>query len=231
MAVPFDNSIRTPSTNSSDHTGEGVIIDIGTGDGRYVYQSARRNPNKFYIGIDPNTHPLEKISEEIHRKPAKGGAPNVLFIQSAIEDLPEELNGVSNEVHVHFPWGSLLRAMATGDVALLQNVRRICAANALLEVVVGIDPVRDKSELERLGILPLTLDVIDNVLVPNYLAAGFQIIERGIIAASEWPALETSWARRLHGNDQRPIIYLIGRATYLDKDYTMNRIHKISCSS
>ena len=212
MVVPSDNSINEPSTNSLDHTGEGVIIDIGTGDGRYVYQSARRNPNKFYIGIDPNTRPLEKISEKIHRKPAKGGAPNVLFIQSAIEDLPEELNGVANEVHVHFPWGSLLRAVATGERALLQNVRRICAEDALLEVVIGIDPVRDKSELERLGVQPLTLETIDTVLGPNYAAAGFEIIERGIIAPSEWPTLETSWAKRLQGNEQRPITYLISRA-------------------
>ena len=212
MAVPFDNSTRTPSTNLSNHTGEGVIIDIGTGDGRYVYQSARRNPNKFYIGIDPNTRPLEKISEKIHRKPAKGGAPNVLFIHSAIENLSGELNGVANEVHVHFPWGSLLRAVATGDVELLQNLRRICADDALLEVVIGIDPVRDKSELERLGVQPLTLEVIDSALVSNYAAAGFEIIERGIIAASEWPAFETSWAKRLQGKEQRPITYLIARA-------------------
>jgi len=213
VAVPFDNSTRTPSTNLSDHTGEGVIIDIGTGDGRYVYQSARRNPNKFYIGIDPNTRPLEKISEKIHRKPAKGGAPNVLFIQSAIEDLPDELNGVANEVHVHFPWGSLLRAVATGDVALLQNLRRISAGDAMLEVVIGIDPVRDKSELERLGVQALTLEIIDSVLIPNYRAAGFEIIERGMIAASEWPALKTSWAKRLQGNEQRPLTYLIARAS------------------
>jgi 16S rRNA (adenine(1408)-N(1))-methyltransferase len=212
VVAPSDNSINAPSTNSLDHTGEGVIIDIGTGDGRYVYQSARRNPNKFYIGIDPNTRPLEKISEKIHRKPARGGAPNVLFIQSAIEDLPEELNGVANEVHVHFPWGSLLRAVATGEVALLQNLRRICAEDALLEVVIGIDPVRDKSELERLVVEPLTLEAVDTVLVPNYAAAGFEIIERGIIAASDWPALETSWAKRLQGNEQRPITYLVARA-------------------
>ena len=215
MAVPFDNSINTPSTNSLDHTGEGVIIDIGTGDGRYVYQSARRHPNKFYIGIDPNTRPLEKISEKIHRKPAKGGAPNVLFIQSAIEDLPDELNGVADEVHVHFPWGSLLRAVAMGDVGLLQNLRRICAAEALLEVVIGIDPVRDKSELERLGVQPLTLEVVDTVLGRHYAAAGFEIIERGIIAAAEWPKFETSWAKRLQGNEQRPITYLIARAVHL----------------
>ena len=209
MAAPLSNSIKPHSTNSSNLTGEGVIIDIGTGDGRFVYQSARLNPNKFYIGIDPNTRPLEKISEKIHRKPAKGGAPNVLFIQSAVEDLPTELDGVADEVHVHFPWGSLLRAVATGDIDVLRNLRRICARGALLEVVIGLDPERDQSEIERLGISSLSLEFIDNVLVSNYAAARFRIIERGIIGASEWPRLNTSWAKRLQGNERRAITYVI----------------------
>jgi 16S rRNA (adenine(1408)-N(1))-methyltransferase len=212
VAAPSDNSIKPPSTNSSDHTGEGVIIDIGTGDGRFVYQSARLNPNKFYIGIDPNTPPLEKISEKIHRKPAKGGAPNVLFVQAAVEDLPVELDGVANEVHVHFPWGSLLRAVAAGEIEVLRNLRRICARGALLEVVIGLDPERDQSEIERLGLAPLSLEFIDNELAPNYAAAGFQIVERGIIAAAEWPRIETSWAKRLQGNEGRYITYLVASA-------------------
>ena len=214
MEVPSDNSIKPPSTKSLVHTGEGVIIDIGTGDGRFVYQSARRNPNKFYIGIDPNTRPLEKISEKIHRKPAKGGTPNVLFVQSAIEDLPEELNGVADEVHVHFPWGSLLRAMATGDVEVLRNLRRICSPGALLEVVVGLDQERDRSEIERLDLTPLSLEFVDSVLVPNYAAAGFQIAERGILDASELPKLDTSWAKRLQGNERRAITYLIAKTRH-----------------
>jgi len=197
-------------------TGEGVIIDIGTGDGRFVYQSARRNPKKFYIGIDPNAGPLGKISEKIHRKPAKGGAPNVLFIQAAIEDLPAELDGVADELHVDFPWGSLLHAVATGDVEVLRNLRRICASGALLEVVIGLDPERDQSEIERLGISALTLEFIDNVLVPNYATAGFQIVERGLIAAAEWPRIKTSWARRLQGNERRSITYLIASADKAD---------------
>ena len=212
MVAPSDNSIKAPSTNSSDDTGEGVIIDIGTGDGRFVYQSARQNPNKLYIGIDPNARPLEKISERIHRKPAKGGAPNVLFIQAAVEDLPAELTGVADEVHVHFPWGSLLRTVATGDVAVLANLRRICAAGALLEIVIGLDPARDQTEIDRLGLTSLSIEFIDRELVPNYRDAGFEIIERGILAASEWPEFNTSWAKRLHGNEQRPITYLIARA-------------------
>lgn len=189
-----------------------MIIDIGTGDGRFVYQSARRNPKKFYIGIDPNVRPLEKISEKIYRKPVKGGAPNVLFIQAPVEDLPAELDGVADELHVHFPWGSLLRAVAGGDIAALANLRRICSPGALFEIVLGLDPSRDQSEIERLGLAPLTLDYIDQVLVPRYLSAGFEITERGILPAPERPELETSWAKRLQQNEQRPITCMIARA-------------------
>lgn len=187
-------------------------MDIGTGDGRFVYQSARQNPNKFYIGIDPNVRPLEKISEKIHRKPSKGGAPNVLFIQSAVEDLPPELDGVADEVHVHFPWGSLLRAVATGDVEALRNVRRICSSGALLEVVLGLDPERDKSEIERLEIPELTNEYLSNHLAGRYQSAGFEVFEHGTMSAAQWPHLETSWARRLQRNEHRSVFYLIARA-------------------
>jgi 16S rRNA (adenine(1408)-N(1))-methyltransferase len=94
VAAPTDNSTDQNSNVLSNLTGEGIIVDLGTGDGHFVYRSARENPNKFYIGIDPNTPPLKKVSERIYRKPEKGGAPNVLFIHASVEDLPRELDGL-----------------------------------------------------------------------------------------------------------------------------------------
>ncbi|MCM3902312.1 MAG: methyltransferase domain-containing protein [Pyrinomonadaceae bacterium] len=194
------------------------MIDIGTGDGFFVSECARQNPRKFYIGIDANTQPLEKISEKIHRKPSKGGLPNVLFLQAAVEDLPPELDGVADEVHVHFPWGSLLGAVATGNEGVLRNLRRICSADALLEILIGFDPVRDVSELKRLEIPSLSLDYIDSFLAPRYVNAGFAIIERGVLPQSEWVKVQTSWARRLKGRAGRSLTYIIGRAT--DKSHS-----------
>jgi 16S rRNA (adenine(1408)-N(1))-methyltransferase len=208
---PTDNSTATPFLNSSRLTGGGIVIDLGTGDGTFVYQSARQNPQKFYLGIDANPRPLEKISEKIHRKPAKGGLPNVLFLQHAVEALPKELDGVADEVHVHFPWGSLLRAVALGDASILGNLRRICAANALLEVIVGSDPERDRAELERLGVPPVTVEHVDAVLAGRYRAAGFEIIERGRLAPSEWPRLHTAWAKKLQLGTNRSLVYWIAR--------------------
>ena len=189
-----------------------MVIDIGTGDGLYVYRSARRNPDKFYIGVDANARPLERISEKIYRKPSKGGLPNVLFVQEAIEELPRELDGVAGEVHVHFPWGSLLRAVASGDVRSLQPLRRACSLGARLTVIIGLDPDRDHTEMLRLGLAPFSLAYIDSALAPRYRRSGFEVVERGILPPADWSKFETSWSRRLRGDGGRSVFYIHARA-------------------
>lgn len=209
MAAQSDNSIKKNSKNLSLHTNEGVVMDIGTGDGRFVYQSAKQNPNKFYIGIDANAKPLEKISMKATRKAAKGGLPNVLFVQAAIEKLPEELNAAADEIHIHFPWGSLLRAVASGDESVIKSLRRVCVPECLVEIIIGIDEERDKFEIERLGLSQLSSDYLENILIPRYEAEGFKVLGNGILNSSEWSKLETSWARKLQGGSNRKVIYLI----------------------
>lgn len=179
------------------------MIDLGTGDGLFVYQSARENPKRLFIGIDANPRQLEKISEKIHRKPE---LPNALYLQAAVEDLPEELDGVADEVHVHFPWGSLLRAVTTGEH--LDDIVRLCAPDALVEVIIGLDPDRDRTELDRLGIGPLSLRDLERV----YAAAGLEVIESGALSPAEWAGLQTSWAKRLRsGGSNRTVVFVIAR--------------------
>jgi 16S rRNA (adenine(1408)-N(1))-methyltransferase len=213
VAELSDNLIDKPSSGLLPLTGDGIVIDIGTGDGLFVYQCARRNPEKFYIGIDANARPLEKLSQKIHRNPAKGGLPNLLFIQAAVEDLPPELDETADELHIHFPWGSLLRAVATGDEKVLESLRRLCSPGCLLEILIGVDPDRDRSEIERLGLKPLTAEYLEDELIPRYEAAGFEVIDSGVLDQSEWSKIKTSWARRLKGNEGRKVVFISGQAT------------------
>jgi hypothetical protein len=99
---------------------------------------------------------------------AKGGLANVLFVQAAVEDLPPELDGIANEVCVNFPWGSLLRAVAGGDCDGLSNLRRICAPEARLKIFLSLDPERDHTEIERLGLTPLTAEFLETALKARY---------------------------------------------------------------
>jgi hypothetical protein len=139
--------------------------------------------------------------------------PNVLFIQAAVEALPPELDGVADEVHIHFPWASLLRAVATGDEAVLRSLRRLCAPSALVEIIIGLDPNRDRAEIEALGLPPLTPEFLERTLVPRYEASGFEVLEHGVLGPAEWPKVKTSWAKRLRGGTGRALIYLIAQAT------------------
>lgn len=189
-----------------------MIVDIGTGDGRFVYESAKANPTKFFIGIDPNTKPLEKISMKATRKPAKGGRANVLFIRAAIEELPEELDDTADEIHIHFPWGSLLRAVTRGDDRMLQGLHRISAPGCLLEVVIGFDPERDRRELGRLGISDFSVDYVRTTLATRYANCGLKLKESGVLEKAEWTSLHSSWARRLSSNDAREVVYFIAEA-------------------
>lgn len=210
MAAPSDNSPEKNSDSLLLHTGEGIVIDIGTGDGRFVSAAARANPNKFYIGVDANVKALEKPSMKATRKPSKGGLPNAIFVQAAVEDLPEELNGTADEIHIHFPWGSLLRAVSLGDESVLRSLRRIAAPGCLLEIIIGIDPERDRSEIERLDIPDLTPIYLHSYLIPKYIAAGFELKETGSLDSSEWSRLETTWAKKLQGGSRR-VTFLIFR--------------------
>jgi 16S rRNA (adenine(1408)-N(1))-methyltransferase len=209
VAAQSDNSTGKNSESLSLHTGEGVVIDIGTGDGRFVSAAARANPHKFYIGIDANAKPLEKISMKATRKPSKGGLANVLFVQAAVENLPEELNASADEIHIHFPWGSLLRAVVSGDEKVLESLRRIGAPECVVEIIIGIDDERDKSEIERLELPKLSAGYLTGVLIPKYETAGFKLLESGVLNSSEWSKLETSWARKLQGGSNRKVTYLI----------------------
>ena len=196
----------------SPRTGEGIVIDIGTGDGRFVSAMAKASPNKFFIGIDANVKPLEKPSMKATRKPNKGGLPNVMFVQAAVEALPAELDGVADEIHIHFPWGSLLRAVATGDPEVLASLRQIAAPECLLEVVIGIDSEKDKTEIDRLRIQDLSDKYARAILTEKYAAAGFEVTECRALDRSEWERLESSWARKLKTNRNRSVFYLVGEA-------------------
>lgn len=169
---------------------------------------ARLNPTKFYIGIDANVKPLEKLSMKATRKLSKGGLPNAMFVCAAAEDLPEELTSVASQIHINFPWGSLLRAVAVGEREFLSSLRRIASDECALDIVIGIDTDKDRSELERLGVPNVTIDYIREILLGAYESAGFNAVDYRELQRDEWSRLETSWARRLSSNDSRRVFRL-----------------------
>lgn len=103
-----------------------ILIDIGTGDGRYVRHSARECPACFAIGIDACRGNLRDVS--------RSAPSNALFVIANALALPGALHGVATRVTISFPWGSLLAALLAGDPALSNGLVALAQPGATLEI-------------------------------------------------------------------------------------------------
>ena len=92
-----------------------VVIDIGTGDGRFVLRTARDRPQSLVIGIDPVQEAMAGVARRASAKPSRGGVPNALFLVASAEALPGALSSKASLVTVNYPWGALLRTLVQPD--------------------------------------------------------------------------------------------------------------------
>ncbi|MGH3087588.1 MAG: methyltransferase domain-containing protein [Rubrobacteraceae bacterium] len=104
-----------------------VLLDIGTGDGRYVLHAARTRPDWFAIGVDASKDNLRKASRK--------APPNALYVIANALALPAELGGIASRITINFPWGSLLAGLLDG--ALLEGLLAVCRPGAGLEITVN----------------------------------------------------------------------------------------------
>ena len=66
MSIQSNLQPTTSSNTSMNKKHNKTIIDLGTGDGRFVFKSAQANPNNLYIGIDPSEKQLQAYSKKIN---------------------------------------------------------------------------------------------------------------------------------------------------------------------
>ena len=67
-----------------------IVLDLGTGDGRYVHSLADNNPSWFVIGVDSCRENLKEHS--------RAKLPNMLFVIASAQNLPPELSGLISRV-------------------------------------------------------------------------------------------------------------------------------------
>src|SRR5512134_3848220 len=97
-----------------------IILDLGTGDGRYARTVAESRPRWFVIGVDSCRENLREHSQ------AK--LSNLLFVIASAQELPDELMGLASHLTINFPWGSLLESLLTGDPKLIRGLKSVSCA-------------------------------------------------------------------------------------------------------
>lgn len=109
--------------------------------------------------------------------------------------------------------GQLAPGVVKGKTDIVTSLRRISAQGCLLEIVIGIDPIRDRGEMAHLSILITDLDRISDDLAFKYVVAGFRLIEHRRMGTTEWSKFDTTWARKLAGNRLRNVHCLVFERT------------------
>jgi 16S rRNA (adenine(1408)-N(1))-methyltransferase len=162
-----------------------ILIDIGTGDGRYVQTVARECPSCFAIGIDACRENLRGIS--------RNAPDNALYIIANALTLPGELRGLATRMTINFPWGSLLAALLAGDPAFLNGLIAITRPSATLEIRLNRGALAEAGYAPEAGVSRITQ------VLREWGFINRQSMMLDTDALRRYP---TTWARRLaYGRD------------------------------
>jgi 16S rRNA (adenine(1408)-N(1))-methyltransferase len=168
-----------------------VLIDVGTGDGRYVLHVARTSPTWFAVGVDACRDNLRKASRK--------APPNALYVIANALVLPkEELGGIASKVTINFPWGSLLTALLDGEPMLLKGLLAISRPGAMLEVRLNAGALAEAGYTLESGCARVRQALQEG---------GFEVAGEPLrLDAQELRQCPTTWAKRLaYGRDPRAV--------------------------
>ena len=189
-----------------------VHMDIGCGDGKYPYTLAREYKELFAIGIDASGDSMIEYSVRSKKKEAKGGAPNLLYCISAIEEVPRELWCRGDALTVLLPWGSLLEGMVKGEETILKNIVRLGKGTGTsFMTVFSYSTLHEGHEVEKRELPDLTMDYLEGELKSRYEKSGIDIERVEKVADDFLKDLGTLWAKTLIRGKKREVYQLSGK--------------------
>jgi len=194
---------------SADH--RGVLADIGAGDGRFVYETAKRRPDLLCLGVDAEARNLKRYSTRALRKPARGGAPNVVFLLGAAEDLPGMLAGLATHVTVNLPWGSLLATVVNPASPDFLKLRDLLKPDGLLEMLIAYSASYEPNTLRELGLPRLSEEYIRDRLAPDFEAQEMDVERHLVFDNASVRHLPLTWGRSLTRRRPREFHYFMLR--------------------
>ncbi len=167
-----------------------ILLDLGTGDGRYVRHLAERHPYSFIIGLDA-------CRENLHEH-SRAKLRNMLFVIAGAQSLPRELDGLASGITINFPWGSLLDGLLDAGSILIEGLARVSRPATSLELRLNSGALAEAGA---------TLESGADRIRANMLRFGWQADAPRVMDASALRAFSSTWGRRLAvGRDPRALV-------------------------
>jgi 16S rRNA (adenine(1408)-N(1))-methyltransferase len=173
-----------------------VLVDLGTGDGRFVQYTALANPQTMIIGVDACRENLVDVSRKV--------LPNSLFLISRAESLPSALYGLADTITINFPWGSLLEGLLLPDTPVVAGLQQLAKPDASLHLRLN------ESALQKAG---QTLEIGGESVRRALAKSGFNTAKLVQLDTKALRSYPTTWAHRLGYGRASSALYL--RANYI----------------
>ena len=187
---------------------EKVSIDIGCGDGKFLYRLALKFPDQGFIGLDPNCASMSKISYKISRKPCKGGVSNTFYMCESLENWPIELANLVDSVYINFPWAGLLSGIIKVDKLLVEKISIMAKDGASIKVVLSYDLEIDRIMVNKFHLPQLKMR---RMLKMGKKFERYNIVFKKIILKPiKSLQINSSWGKRLATNPHRDVYILEG---------------------
>lgn len=166
-----------------------ILLDLGTGDGKFAFRHADTFPRHFVIGADACRENLREYS--------RVRLPNLLFIIAAAQHLPHELSGLVSHITINFPWGSLLESLLTGDPLLRYGLEMIAQPSVSLDVRLNSGALAEQGWFLEDGAERIR---------ENLVCTGWQVGRPVMMDSRALRRFPSTWAKRLaFGRDPRAI--------------------------
>lgn len=182
-------------------------IDLGTGNGKFVYELALNNPDILFIGIEPTASNLYEYS----KKANKNKLDNLIYIITSIENLDDELNGLADKVYVNFPWGSLLEAIVKDMPELLGKIALLGKNGSEFNFTFAYSTIHEPVEIEKRKLPILTDDYLKFKLSEIYKQAGLIIEVCTNLKPQDINKFGTLWAKKLFLGKSRDVYNIISK--------------------
>ena len=160
---------------------------------------AAADPASLVLGLDASRGGMLEAAVRAGRPGRRRAVTNARFVVAAAEALPSELDGLVDELIVHFPWGSLLRGLLAPEGCILAGLARLLRPGGRASALLSLTPRDRRPDLPPLdGALAARLE-------PAYAAHGLRLVDWRPANAAEVAAAHSTWAKRLGAGPDRPV--------------------------
>jgi 16S rRNA (adenine(1408)-N(1))-methyltransferase len=188
-----------------------VVVDLGTGDGRYALRYAQDHPRTLVIGVDALADNLREVSHRASRSPRRGGLANLVFVRASAEYIPNELRGIADEIHVLLPWGRLLVGSLLAQRDIVAGLCALAGPGASLRMIFNAEIWQDSTPKELAHLPRLNRSYVEQTMAPAYRQFGIELEQCRLMEEGEVDALATTWARKLSDGRRPDFVLIEGR--------------------